>query len=114
MTKIFGFIRENWETILAVAFLAVVAGLIIYGIVYMFFIYEPLNEGYVTGKSYQPSRSVYSPQYITINGKTQTISSYRIEPEHWIITVENEDRTDQWYVSEKYYDEVKIGDWVTK
>lgn len=39
---------------------------------------------------------------------------YSYSPGKWIISVENDGKTDMWYVSENFYDSVHIGDWVKK
>ena len=110
MSRIWEWLKEWWLIILAgIVFLLFVGALF-----WAVFTYEPLTEGVVIGKEYMPARSVYSPIYMTINGRNQTISRWRNEPEKWCVTVQNGDATDSWYVSQVYYDSVKIGDWVTK
>ena len=61
-----------------------------------------LPEGRVTNKMHFPAHSV-------CDNKT---CDFR--PEKWIVSVQNGDEFDSWYVSERYYDNVHIGDWVKK
>lgn len=39
---------------------------------------------------------------------------YHVQPDRWIIEIQNGDEKDWWSVTENYYDSVKIGDWVEK
>lgn len=55
----------------------------------------PITEGEVYDKFYFPSDEQFKP------GK-------------FMIKIRNGERTDTWYVTEKYYESVKVGDWVTK
>lgn len=100
----------NWLCICGLIFILFIFG----ALVYAFVTYTPLTEGVVTNKFHHPAHNVYSPIYVTINGKQQTIAHYRWVGDEWIITVRNGDDTDTWYVSESYYDSVHVGDWVTK
>ena len=113
MSEIFDFLREWWGVILIV----IVGVLVIVGFVWCFIQVANaphLQEGEVIAKEYRPAHSVYSPSYIRINGESQIISNYRTEPEKWLVTVQNGEEMDIWYVSESYYNSVKVGDWVTK
>lgn len=113
MTKCIEFLREWWGVIL----LGIITALVVTGFAWTIIEVAKaphLQEGEVIAKEYRPAHSVYSPSYIKINGVTQVISQYRIEPEKWTVTVQDGEITDFWYVSEKYFDSVKIGDWVQK
>lgn len=61
-----------------------------------------LNEGLVMNKRFSPG---YMHCY---DGKCHASS------DRWIIEVQNGDQKDWWTVTESYYDEVKLGEWVTK
>lgn len=96
MTNIWEWLKE-WGP---VVFFGLIILLIVGTLAYFLFIHEPLTEGYVIGKNYTPAHNTYAPIHMNVNGRC--------------ITVQNGDNTDWWYVSESYYDSVKIGDWVTK
>lgn len=81
---------------------------------YMLISYRPLTEGEVIGKDYLPADREYAPESLTVNGRRHNLSRYRYYGERWRIRVRNGDDEDVWYVSEHYYDSVRIGDWVTK
>lgn len=75
----------------------VIAGLIVYAITA-----PNLTEGLVMNKR-------FSPGYLhCYDGKCHASS------DRWIIEVQNGDKKDWWAVTESYYDEVKLGEWVTK
>lgn len=97
MNKVKDFLEEWWYMILtAIAIILVVAGII-------WAAKQPrLPEGYVTNKMHFPGYS-----HCGENGCDYTSAK-------WIITVQNGDEFDSWYVSERYYDSVHIGDWVRK
>lgn len=103
-------LKENWIIVAAVLF---VAG-IIAAIAVFFSNYESLTEGTVIDKYYEPAREIYSPIHITIDGKDQTISNYRYVGDRWRLIIQNGEKKDMWFVTESFYDSVKIGDWVTK
>lgn len=110
MTKIWEWLKEWWTVI----FFGLIVLLIVGTFVWLVFIYEPLTEGVVIGKEYTPAHSVYSPIHMTVNGKNQLIPHWDYKPDRWYVYVQNGEDTDCWYVTESYYDSVKIGDWVTK
>lgn len=110
MSRIWEWLKEWWFVILAGIVVLSFVGALFWAV----FTYEPLTEGIVIGKEYTPAHSVYSPIHMTVNGVSQTIPRWRNEPEKWRVTVQNGDATDLWYVSQAYYESVKIGDWVTK
>ena len=97
MRKVKNFLAEWWYVIIMALF-------IIFFIVMIFWaIKQPrLAEGYVTNK-------MHFPAYSSCTDKGCDYSSQK-----WIITVQNGDEFDSWYVSENYYDFVHIGDWVRK
>lgn len=97
MNKVRWFIEEYWGIILTVLFIILCVSAIIWAAK------QPrLPEGYVTNKMYFPGYS----------SCTDKGCDYRHDK--WIITVQNGDEFDSWYVSENYYDSVHIGDWVKK
>lgn len=97
MNKVKDFLEEWWYMILtAIAIILVVAGII-------WAAKQPrLLEGYVTNKMHFPGYS-----HCGENGCDYTSAK-------WIVTVQKGDEFDSWYVSERYYDNVHIGDWVKK
>lgn len=101
---------EWWSVIL---FITVIA--LAFAVIAMFFInYDPLTEGEVIDKYYEPAHEVYSPINITIDGKNQTIQNWRQVGDKWRLIVQNGDKKDIWFVSESFYNSVKVGDWVKK
>ena len=112
MSDILKMLREdnNWIWCIIGIVLLVTLGFI----VYMIASYTPLMEGTVVAKFYEPSRSVYSPSHVTIDGKDQTIHNYRYESEKFKLVIENGDDKDIWFVTEEFYSNVKVGDFVTK
>lgn len=90
MRKIIDFILQWWVLIL----------LLIILILYLTKTHLP--EGQITNK-------MHFPAYTTCTNK-----GCRFHPPSWIISVQNGDEFDSWYVSERYYDSVQIGDWVRK
>lgn len=101
MNKIGAFISEWWREILGVLFIVSVVALIVAAFVWEF--KRPrLIEGLVTNKMFFPS-------YSTCSEKGCDYTSAK-----WIVTIQNGDEFDSWYVSENYYDDVHIGDWVRK
>ena len=103
-------LKENWICIIGILIAAGIIVLIAWVVAY----YEPLTEGQVVNKYYEPAHEVYSPIHVTIDGKDQTIRNYRFVGDKWTLIIQNEDKKDYWYVSESYYDSVKVGDWVSK
>lgn len=110
MTKIWEWLKEWWYVVFFGALFLLFAGLLFWCL----FTYTPLTEGVVIRKDYTPAHNVYSPIHMNVNGKTQIIPHWNYHPDRWSVTVQNGEDTDWWYVSESYYDSVKIGDWVTK
>lgn len=97
MKKVERFLSEWWGVICTVLFIVLVVVSIIWGA------NQPrLPEGYVTNKMHFPGRSS-----CTEKGCDYT-------SDRWIVSVQNGDEFDSWYVSESYYDSVHIGDWVKK
>ena len=84
---------DHWLAVVAVVLIFSVFG----GCVYAGLTsnYANLTEGVVTDKFYLPSSEAFKPGRYTIH-------------------VKNGDRQDIWLVTEKYYENVKVGDWVTK
>lgn len=90
MRKIINFILEWWMLILLV-------------IIVILYLAKPvLPEGQITNKMHFPAYTVC------------TDKGCRYYPPTWIITVQDEFKFDTWYVSERYYDNVQIGDWAKK
>jgi len=110
MNRVWSWVKEWW----GVVFIGLVALAVFGTIIWMVFFYEPLTEGVVIGKDYTPAYNTYAPIHMNVDGKTQIIPQWRYVSEKWCVTVQNGDNTDWWYVSQEYYDSVKIGDWVTK
>ena len=97
MKKVSAFVAEWWAEICFAAFIILVIAVIIW------MGNQPnLAEGYITNK-------MHFPAYSSCTDKGCDYSS-----ERWIVTIQNGDEFDSWYVSEKYYDDVHIGDWVKK
>lgn len=96
-TKIWEWLQEWWRVILLVIFVGLVIGYITWAI-----LSPKLTEGVVTNKWFYPGYSHC------------TEKDCEYYPARWIVNVRNGEDTDSWYVSESYYDSVKIGDWVTK
>lgn len=95
--KTLDFLAEYWIAIVAVLFFAAVFGLIIWEIA------RPKQvEGYVTNKMHFPGYS------------SCTDGDCHWSSERWIVSIQNGDEFDSWYVSESYYDSVHIGDFVRK
>lgn len=90
---------NEWKYVIYIGIIALVfIGIIIYGISQK----TELAEGMVMNKW-------ISPAYRTCDDGD---CSYRSTK--YIIAVQNGDDKDWWYVTENYYDSVKIGDWVKK
>ena len=83
-------------------FMFTVAAILISFLVYAF-VAPHLAEGMVMNKW-------ISPAYKTCDEDGHC--SYRSTK--YVIAVQDGDTKDWWYVTENYYDSVKIGDWVTK
>ncbi len=84
---------DHWLTVVAVILaFSVIGGCVYAGIMSN---YTNLTEGVVTDKYYFPSDKALTPG-------------------RYIIHVKNGDRQDTWLVTEKNYENVKVGDWVTK
>ena len=99
MTKqIIKFLEEWWQVIVIAVIASLFIGLIGYEIAR-----PKIIEGMVMNKW-------ISPAYSDCNEKGNC--SYT--PAKYIIAVQEGDTKDWWYVTEQYYDSVKIGDWVTK
>ena len=101
---------EKWLCVGGLVLIMIVAG----ALAYMLISYRPLTEGEVIGKKHLPAFGEYVPESLAVNGKQKNLPRHRYYGERWRITVRNGDDEDIWYVSEKYYDSVRIGDWVTK
>ena len=97
IAKIREFLDEYGVHVFIFIVALVIAGLIVYAITA-----PNLTEGMVMNKR-------FSPGYLhCYDGKCHA------SPDRWIIEVQNGDQKDWWTVSEAYYDEVKLGEWVTK
>lgn len=97
IAKIWEFLEEHGVFIFTFIVALVIAGLIVYAITV-----PDLTEGLVMNKRFSPG---YMHCY---DGKCHASS------DRWIIEVQNGDQKDWWTVTESYYDEVKLGEWVTK
>lgn len=97
MKKVIDFISEWWGIILTVIAVALCVAFIVWAA------NQPrLPEGEVMNK-------MHFPAYSSCTDKGCDWTS-----EKWIVSVRNGDEFDSWYVSERYYDSVHIGDWVKK
>ena len=97
MKKVIDFLREWWGIILLVIAVALCIVVVIWAA------NQPrLLEGEVMNK-------MHFPAYSSCTDKGCEWTS-----EKWIVSVRNGDEFDSWYVSERYYDSVHIGDWVKK
>lgn len=100
-TKIWDFLNEYGVFMLIFAIVLIITGLILY-IITDIITAPDLAEGLVMNKR-------FSPGYLyCYDGKCHASS------DRWIIEVQNGDQKDWWTVTESYYDEVKLGEWVTK
>ena len=97
MKKVENFLMEWWGVICTALFILLVVVSIIWAVK------QPrLSEGSVTNKMHFPGYSI-----CTDKGCDYT-------PSKWIVSIQNGEEFDSWYVSESYYDSVHIGDWVKK
>lgn len=87
----------NWLYVCVLIFVLFVIGAFVYVIAS-----PSLTEGMVMNKWASPGYS-----HCTDKG-----CEYRAP--RWIITVQDGESKDWWYVSQSYYDSVHIGDWVKK
>ena len=87
---------------------------VLIGVIVFFANYEPLTEGIVIDKYYEPAHSERYTTYITVDGKQQGIPGYRHVGDKFILIVQNGENKDLWYVSEEFYNSVHAGDWVRK
>ena len=110
MKRIWEWVQEWWLAVIGVVSILLLGAFM----VWVLFIHKPLTEGYVTGKDYTPAHNSYAPIHMNVNGTTQIIPHWNYYPDKWKLTIQNGEDTDWWYVSESYYDSVKIGEWVTK
>lgn len=95
--KVWVFLDEWKYVIFCAMFIIAVASMIAYEIAR-----PKINEGMVMNKW-------ISPAYKSCDDDGCTYRSTK-----YIIAVQDGDLKDWWYVTENYYDTVKIGDWVTK
>lgn len=95
--KALNLIEENLAYILCAIVVMLIAGFIAVVITA-----PNLTEGMVMNKR-------FSPGYVHCYDGRCDASSDR-----WIIEVQNGDKKDWWTVTESYYDEVKLGEWITK
>ena len=97
IAKIREFLDEYGVHVFFLVVALVIAGLIVYAITA-----PNLTEGLVMNKR-------FSPGYLhCYDGKCHASS------DRWIIEVQNGDQKDMWIGSEGFYDEVKLGEWITK
>ena len=97
MSNVKDFLEEWWYVIFMALFIMFFIVMIIIEV------NQPrFSEGYVTNKMHFPAYSICAEK------------SCDYVSEKWIVTVQNGDEFDSWYVSERYYDDVHIGDWVRK
>ena len=97
MRRITDFLCDYGPAIFAALLVIVVVGMIVYEIA------RPhLVEGVITNK-------MHFPGYSTCDD-----NKCKWHSESWIVMVQDGDEFDSWYVSERYYDSVQIGDWVKK
>jgi len=97
MKRIIDFLYDWGQLIIVIIFVVGCIGFIVYEAT------RPrLVEGLVTNK-------MSFPGYSTCDD-----NKCKWHSEQWIVTVQNGDEFDSWFVSERYYDSVQIGDWVKK
>ena len=97
MKRITDFLFDYGPAIFATLLVIVVIGVIVYEAT------RPhLVEGLITNK-------MHFPGYSTCDD-----NKCKWHSEQWIVTVQDGDEFDSWFVSERYYDSVQIGDWVKK
>lgn len=101
MNKFRRFISDHSEdTVLS--FMLVVTVCLIVLVILAILTDKDLTEGMVMNKRYSAGYVLF------LNDR------YYVQPDRWIIEIQNGDEKDWWVVTEEYYDTVKIGDWVEK
>lgn len=90
--------KNNFQTFSLIIIILMFMGLLIF-----FHTKSYISEGMIMNK-------IYSPGYC----KCVENDKCAYDSPKWIIAVQNGDKKDWWYVSENYYNNVSIGDWVKK
>ena len=101
MSKSRNFIADHSEAIVLSFFLIITVCMIAL-VLFAVFTEKDLTEGMVMNKRYSAGYALYLGD------------RYHIQPDRWIVEIQNGDEKDWWVVTEDYYDAVKIGDWVEK
>lgn len=101
MSKYRRFISDHSEDIV-MSFMLIITVCLIVLMVFAVFTEKTLTEGMVMNKRYSAGYALYLG------------NRYHIQPDRWIVEIQNGDEKDWWVVTEDYYDAVKIGDWVEK
>ena len=101
MSKHRRFISEHSEDIV-MSFMLIVTVCLIVLMVFAVLTEKDLTEGMVMNKRHSSGYALF------LNDR------YHVQPDRWIIEIQNGDKKDWWSVTETYYDSVKIGDWVEK
>ena len=74
-----------------------------------------LRQGYVTNKKFKPENTTTMITYTYIYTGNTIIPMphfwYYHYPDRWVITIQNEEKENIFYVDEETYNSVKIGDW---
>lgn len=89
---------DNFKAVFLITVSTILAGLILY------LITAPnLREGMVMNKYF-------------LEGYEKCFEKGKCAVEHdrWIVVVQNGEKKDWWQVSQSYFDEVELGDWVKK
>ena len=101
MNKFRRFISDHGEdTVLSFMFVVTVCLIVL--VILVILTDKDLTEGMVMNKRYSAGYVLH------LNDR------YQVQPDRWIIEIQNGDQKDWWTVTENYYDSVKIGDWVEK
>ena len=101
MSKFRRFISDHSEDIV-LSFILIVMACSVVLAVFAVVTEKDLTEGMVMNKRYSAGYVLF------LNDR------YHVQPDRWIVEIQNGDQKDWWTVTENYYDSVKIGDWVEK
>lgn len=101
MSKFRRFISDHSD-IIVMSFMFIVTACLIVLMIFTILTGKDLTEGMVMNKRYSAGYVLYLNDH------------YQVQPERWIVEIQNGDEKDWWTVTENFYDSVKIGDWVKK
>lgn len=99
-------------------FVPIVAVALIFAIVGLALLVHPpagLQSGTVIGKRHTEPQRIYNPVIFLSQGKMQVQpATYEYGLEQWEVQVANGVKTDWWTVNQEFYQNVDIGDRITK